>query len=86
MQAWQARGELAGLDRVFSRDGDGYVQDRLRAQRERLPDWLAADAVIMVCGSLPGLGRGVQTTLQALLGEAEVQRLIDQDRYRRDLY
>ncbi|MDH4764972.1 sulfite reductase (NADPH) flavoprotein alpha-component [Pseudomonas oryzihabitans] len=86
LQAWQARGELARLDRVFSRDGDGYVQDRLRAQRELLLDWLAADAVIMVCGSLPGLGRGVQATLQALLGEAEVQRLIDQDRYRRDLY
>nr|WP_305983027.1 MULTISPECIES: sulfite reductase flavoprotein subunit alpha [unclassified Pseudomonas] len=86
LQAWQARDELARLDRVFSRDGDGYVQDRLRAQRERLLDWLAADAVIMVCGSLPGLGRGVQATLQALLGEAEVQRLIDEDRYRRDLY
>lgn len=86
LDAWQARGELARLDRVFSRDGDGYVQDRLRAQRELLLDWLAADAVIMVCGSLPGLGRGVQATLQVLLGEAEVQRLIDEDRYRRDLY
>ena len=40
----------------------------------------------MVCGSLPGLGRSVQATLAALLGEAEVQRLIDEERYRRDLY
>ncbi|MDQ7912956.1 sulfite reductase flavoprotein subunit alpha [Pseudomonas sp. 102515] len=86
LDRWQGRGDLARLDRVFSRDGDGYVQDRLRAQRELLLDWLAADAVIMVCGSLQGLGRGVHATLEALLGEAEVQRLIDEDRYRRDLY
>ncbi|WP_278388733.1 hypothetical protein [Pseudomonas oryzihabitans] len=62
------------------------MQDRLRAQRQLLLNWLAADAVIMVCGSLPGLGRSVQATLAALLGEAEVQRLIDEERYRRDLY
>ena len=86
LDRWQARGELERLDRVFSRDGDGHVQDRLRAQRTRLLDWLAADAVIMVCGSLPGLGRSVQATLDVLLGEAEVQRLIDEERYRRDLY
>lgn len=86
LDAWQARGELERLDRVFSRDGDGYVQDRLREQRKRLLDWLAADAVIMVCGSLPGLGRSVQATLAALLGEAEVQRLTDEQRYCRDLY
>ncbi|MDT3718661.1 sulfite reductase flavoprotein subunit alpha [Pseudomonas oryzihabitans] len=86
LAAWQARGELARLDRVFSRDGDGYVQDRLQAQRTLLLDWLAADAVIMVCGSLPGLGHSVHAILQELLGEAEVQRLIEEDRYRRDLY
>ena len=86
LQAWQAQGGLARLDRGFSREGDGYVQGRLEAQRDLLFDWLAADAVIMVCGSLQGLGRGVQATLQALLGEAEVQRLLDENRYRRDLY
>ncbi|WCE08453.1 sulfite reductase flavoprotein subunit alpha [Pseudomonas sp. JBR1] len=86
LQAWQAQGGLARLDRVFSREGDGYVQGRLEAQRDLLFDWLAADAVIMVCGSLQGLGRGVQATLQALLGEAGVQRLLDENRYRRDLY
>ncbi len=83
---WLTKGELARLDRVFSRDGDGYVQERLQAQREQLHDWLAADAVIMVCGSLQGLGRGVHATLQGLLGEAEVQRLLETGRYRRDLY
>ncbi|GAC1036417.1 sulfite reductase flavoprotein subunit alpha [Pseudomonas sp. No.117] len=83
---WLAKGELARLDRVFSRDGDGYVQERLQAQQDGLRAWLAADAVIMVCGSLQGLGRGVHATLQALLGENEVQRLLESDRYRRDLY
>ena len=86
LQGWLAQGELARLDQVFSRDGDGYVQARLRARREVLLDWLAADAVIMVCGSLQGLGRGVHATLQALLGETEVQRLLETERYRRDLY
>jgi len=86
LDAWQAQGALARLDRVFSREGEGYVQDRLRGQAGLLHDWLAEDAVIMVCGSLSGLGRGVQATLQELLGEAEVQRLLDEGRYRRDLY
>ena len=86
LDAWLAQGALARLDRVFSREGQGYVQDRLRDQADLLRDWLAADAVIMVCGSLRGLGRGVHARLQALLGEAEVQRLLEEDRYRRDLY
>lgn len=86
LDAWLAQGGLARLDRVFSRDGDGYVQERLQAQQELLRAWLAADAVIMVCGSLPGLGRGVHATLQELLGEEEVQQLLDTGRYRRDLY
>ncbi|KTT00162.1 oxidoreductase [Pseudomonas oryzihabitans] len=86
LKGWLARGELARLDQVFSRDGEGYVQERLQAQRDLLLDWLAAGATIMVCGSLQGLGRGVHATLQALLGEDDVQQLLDEDRYRRDLY
>ena len=86
LDAWLAQGSLARLDRVFSRDGDGYVQERLQAQCELLRAWLAEDAVIMVCGSLQGLGRGVHATLQLLLGEEEVQQLLDTGRYRRDLY
>ncbi|KUM42002.1 PepSY domain-containing protein [Pseudomonas sp. EpS/L25] len=86
LDTWQAQGALARLDRVFSREGEGYVQDRLLRQANLLHDWLAEGATIMVCGSLPGLGRGVHATLQALLGEDEVQRLLEEDRYRRDLY
>jgi len=86
LDAWHAQGALARLDRVFSREGEGYVQDRLRGQAGLLHHWLAEGAMIMVCGSLQGLGRGVHATLQALLGEHEVQRLLEEDRYRRDLY
>ncbi|HEY9237361.1 MAG TPA: sulfite reductase flavoprotein subunit alpha, partial [Burkholderiaceae bacterium] len=86
--AWQADGHLARLDLAFSRDQAGkvYVQDRLREAAGELRAWLADGAAIYLCGSLQGMGEGVDALLRELLGEAALAELQDSGRYRRDLY
>ncbi|MNZ60750.1 Sulfite reductase [NADPH] flavoprotein alpha-component [compost metagenome] len=86
--AWQTGGHLQRLDLAFSRDQANkvYVQDLLRAAAEELRAWLADGAVIYVCGSLQGMGEGVDAVLRELLGAAALAELQDSGRYRRDLY
>lgn len=88
LQAALAAGELQHLDLAFSRDQaeKRYVQDLLREQHLRLRDWLSDGAAIYVCGSLQGMAGGVDAALRELLGEDEVQGLIEAGRYRRDVY
>ena len=83
-----AAGELQHLDLAFSRDQaeKRYVQDLLREQHLRLRDWLSDGAALYVCGSLQGMAGGVDAALRELLGEDEVQGLIEAGRYRRDVY
>lgn len=85
---WQASGELARLDLAFSRDQAAklYVQDRLRMAAEHLRNWVAEGAAIYVCGSLDGMAGGVDEVLREVLGAARVEALIEQGRYRRDVY
>ncbi|PHX41230.1 flavodoxin, partial [Pseudomonas sp. NZIPFR-PS5] len=88
LKGWLASGEMARLDLAFSRDQAEkiYVQDRVREAADELRRWLAEGAVIYICGSLEGMAAGVDETLNALLGEDAVRDLIEQGRYRRDVY
>ncbi|KAF1010684.1 MAG: Sulfite reductase [NADPH] flavoprotein alpha-component [Pseudomonas fluorescens] len=88
LQGWQVNGDLAMLDLAFSRDQDEkiYVQDRLRESADVLRKWLADGAAIYVCGSLHGMAGGVDQVLTDVLGRDAVERLIEQGRYRRDVY
>jgi sulfite reductase (NADPH) flavoprotein alpha-component len=85
---WQASGELARLDLAFSRDQAEkiYVQDRLIEAADELREWLADGAAIYICGSLEGMAAGVDTALIEILGAQAVGELIEQGRYRRDVY
>lgn len=85
---WKAEGHLEHLDLVFSRDGGShrYVQHALRAQSQRLRDWIDAGAAIYVCGSLEGMAPGVDEVLRDVLGDARVEALLGMGRYRRDVY
>ncbi|AZF19667.1 sulfite reductase flavoprotein subunit alpha [Pseudomonas sp. R3-52-08] len=88
LQGWLASGDLALLDLAFSRDQEEkiYVQDRLRESADVLRKWLAEGAAIYVCGSLQGMATGVDQALVDILGSETVERLIEQGRYRRDVY
>ncbi|MNV93464.1 Sulfite reductase [NADPH] flavoprotein alpha-component [compost metagenome] len=81
-------GDLERLDLAFSRDQAEkvYVQDRLRQQAAELQKWLAEGASIYICGSLQGMASGVDQVLNDVLGTEAVERLIEQGRYRRDVY
>ncbi|WP_044530307.1 PepSY domain-containing protein [Herbaspirillum sp. B65] len=85
---WLEQGQLARLDLAFSRDQAErlYVQDRLREAAPELRQWIAQGAVLYVCGSLEGMAAGVDAVLNATLGEQTVHELIEQNRYRRDVY
>jgi sulfite reductase (NADPH) flavoprotein alpha-component len=88
LHGWLASGDLALLDLAFSRDQEEkiYVQDRLRESADVLRKWLADGAAIYVCGSLQGMAAGVDQVLHEVLGSEAVERLIEQGRYRRDVY
>ncbi len=42
--------------------------------------------LIYICGSLQGMAAGVDQALIDMLGEQALQALIEQGRYRRDVY
>jgi sulfite reductase (NADPH) flavoprotein alpha-component len=88
LQAALAKGDLARLDLAFSRDQAQkvYVQDRLREAAEELRRWVDDGAYIYVCGSLIGMAGGVDEVLKDVLGEEAVEALLEQGRYRRDVY
>jgi sulfite reductase (NADPH) flavoprotein alpha-component len=86
LQRWADAGFLPECDLVYSRDGDGYVQDRLRARGGLLRAWIADGAVFFVCGSLQGMAGGVDAALAGLLGRDTVELLAAEGRIRRDVY
>jgi sulfite reductase (NADPH) flavoprotein alpha-component len=88
LEAALSRGELQHLDLAFSRDQaeKRYVQGLLREQAERLRAWLNDGAAIYVCGSLQGMAGGVDAALRELLGDEALQALVEEGRYRRDVY
>src|SRR5690606_31547735 len=88
IEHWLRTGHLQRLDLAFSRDQleKRYVQHALRDAADELRRWIDAGAALYVCGSLEGMGRDVQQILVGLLGEARLDELSEQGRYRRDLY
>lgn len=86
--AWRTKGFLTRLDTAFSRDTDGghYVQDCLAANGELLREKIARGAAIYVCGSRQGMAEGVDKVLRNLLGNADVDRLVTEGRYCRDIF
>ncbi len=88
LQGWLESGDLARLDLAFSRDQAEkvYVQHLLREVAQDLRAWLDEGAAIYICGSLQGMASGVDQVLNEVLGERAVSELVEQGRYRRDVY
>ncbi len=64
----------------------GYVQQVLSHHAGKLQQWLAQGACLYVCGSRNGMAAGVDDALSEILGEQQRQALIEEGRYRRDVY
>ena len=88
LEAWQSTGMLQRLDLAFSRDQAEkiYVHHKLRQQAEELKAWIECGAVIYVCGSIKTMASDVDQALIDILGEACVDQLRQDGRYRRDVY
>jgi sulfite reductase (NADPH) flavoprotein alpha-component len=88
LNGWLADGTLARLDRAFSRDPDcgRYVQDLLSDAAAPLAQWIDDGATILICGSLHGMAQGVHDGLARILGDAALETLAEDGRYRRDVY
>ena len=88
LSAWLADGLLARADRCYSRDADcgRYVQQMVQAEARAVTQWVDQGATILVCGSLHGMAQGVHAALATMLGEAALDRLAEEGRYRRDIY
>ena len=88
IEAWRANGVLQRLDVAFSRDQTQklYVQHRLLQAADTLRAWVADGAAIYVCGSLEGMSADVHAALTSVLGAETMDRLVDEGRYRRDVY
>ncbi|MBC3764769.1 NADPH cytochrome P450 oxidoreductase family protein [Neptunicella marina] len=86
MQTWQQQGLQLSL--AFSRDEQNpdYVQDVMLQQQQQFLSWLEQGAVIYVCGSRKGMAHGVDAVLQQMLSQTQFEKLINQQRYRRDIY
>lgn len=89
LRTWQTQGEITQLDLVYSRDSaedHRYVQHRLCFHAEQLRAWIADGAAILVSGSLEGMAEEVDNALRKILGTEQVDQLIEQRRYLRDVY
>ncbi len=49
-------------------------------------EWLDDGAAVYVCGSLQGMATGVEEALVDIVGSTRLEALIDEGRYRRDVY
>ncbi len=88
IEAWHDGGYLSRLDLAFSRDQEEriHVQQRLRESADELRRWIADGASIYVCGSLKGMAPAVTEALKDILGAGCLGQLIEDGRYRRDVY
>lgn len=88
LRAWQAGGQLARLVTALSRGArPQHVQDALRAEAGEVAQAVASGGQIMVCGGRD-MARGVRAALADILRPIGLtpDRLIEQGRYREDVY
>ncbi|MEH3121398.1 MAG: sulfite reductase flavoprotein subunit alpha [Sphingomonas phyllosphaerae] len=86
--ALAARGTLTETFCAWSRDEGGprYVQDAVTQAAARLAAAIRAGAAIYVCGSIAGMAPGVHAALAAIVGENALEAMLEEGRYRRDIY
>lgn len=81
-------GLIKRLDLAFSRDQQKrvYVQHKLIERADDVRSWASHGAAIYVCGSLQGMAAEVHAALEEILGEDTLNAMVEDGRYRRDVY
>lgn len=87
-QALTDAGVLTSQEVAWSRrpGGHRYVQDALAADGATVAEAVARGAAIYVCGSVQGMAPGVHAALAAIVGETQLEDMLGDGRYRRDIY
>ncbi len=87
IRAWQADGTLEKTDLVFSREASPkrYVQHLVAEHGHGDLRLAERGASLMVCGGLD-MAAGVQDALVAICGQEKLDRMIQDELYRRDIY
>lgn len=87
IERWQSQRLLSYCDFAFSREQSKcYVQDCLFQQQGRLLDYIEQGAYLVICGNKESMAQAIEQLLLDLLGQAGLQKLIEQGRYIRDVY
>ncbi|PXA99735.1 sulfite reductase subunit alpha, partial [Nostoc sp. 3335mG] len=83
-----ASGVLARSATAWSRTDGGarYVQDAVVADRDAVAAAVASGASIYVCGSMQGMAPAVHAALTGIVGETMIEAMLENGRYRRDIY
>lgn len=87
-QDWSETGLLTNIDVAFSRDKPQkvYVQDKMRAKKAELLQWLKEGAYFYVCGDEKKMAKDVDSALREIAGNELVDAMKSQGRYLRDVY
>lgn len=98
LQELLADGTITNLSLAFSRDSDQkvYVQHKMMGQAKEFFTWIEAGAILYVCGAKDPMSRDVENTLLEIIavqsGKGEdfakeyLNNMIDNDRYKKDVY
>lgn len=97
-QDYLTSGILTKIDVAFSRDQEQkiYVQDRIRENGKELYEWLENGAYFYICGDKENMAKDVENCLIEVIStqggktkeEAEeyLSKLVEEDRYLKDVY
>lgn len=98
LRAFHERGVLARYDCAFSRDQAErvYVQHRMRENAKTIFEWIERGAVLYVCGDAKHMAPDVHLALIEIVAQQaaiaretaafRIEKLIEENRYRRDTY
>ena len=73
-------------ERTAVSKSDSRIDYSLLEQAVRVAAWVDDGAAVYVCGSLQGMAGGVDAVLRQILGDEQVQAMLHDGRYRRDVY
>jgi sulfite reductase alpha subunit-like flavoprotein len=88
LQDFLESGLLTKLTLAFSRDQEEkiYVQNRIKENANKIKDWLNNGAYLYICGDKEGMAKEVNEALSQSIGESTLNKLIEENRYLKDVY